>query len=62
MKPHPLGPPLQKIWKGGRNRAERKISVNLRNLRETKSFENLNFEHLNLFRISIFGFRIFLTK
>jgi len=58
MKPHPLGPPLQKIWRGGRNRAEGKINVNRRNLRETESFEHLDFENLNLFRISIFEFRI----
>ena len=59
MKPHPLGPPFQKIWRGGRNRTEGKISVNQRNLRETTSLEHLDFEHYNLFRISILEFRIF---
>ena len=59
MKPHPLGPPLQKIWRGGRNRTEGKICVNRRNLRESGSFEHFDFENLNLFRISILVFRIF---
>ena len=58
MKPHPLGPPLQKIWRGGRNREEGKISVNQHIQRETGSFEHLNFGYSNLFRISILGFRI----
>jgi len=36
------------------------ICVDLRNQRETGSFEHLNLKILDLFRISKFGFRIFL--